>query len=760
MNRLSFERLRLRSDLWHDRGFVKLWAANGISQLGTQVTLLALPLTALYVLNASTLAVALLRSFAVLPFLLFSLPAGVWIDRVRRRPLMIVADFGRAIAIVSIPVAYWFGHLSMTQLYVVVAIHGLLSVVFDVSYLSFLPTLVGRPQLGEANAKLLGTQSLAQLIGPTLAGSLVAAFGAPVAVFADAVSFGVSGGFVSAIRGREPKPEPSHARARTELVEGLRYVFSQPYLRTLTIWFSVGNLFSSAIFALIVVYFVRDLHLGAASIGWVLAVINVGFIAGAFANRPLVERFGIGRMIAYPALLSPIALMTIPAAPAANPYPVLILGGVAGTFIALLREREPADAPAVDHAAPPARPDELGGAVHVLGHDPARVGARRSRRREHRAADDAVRRGRLLRPRGDPDRALADPEAPRPAGAAAGAGHLGRAARAGARGRGRRMSPRGGDLLRHRDFQKLWAGQTVSQLGSQVSQLALPLVAVLVLHVSAFYVALLGTVDLLPFLLFALPAGVWIDRIPRRPVLIVADTGRALALATVPIVAAFGNLTIWQLYAVGFVTGTFTVFFDVAYQSYLPSLVGRPHLVEGNAKLELSRSAAQIAGPGVGGVLVGAITAPYAVVVDSVSFAVSALFLGRIRKREPRPEPTAAPSMRARIDGGPALRARRPALARDHAVRLDVQLLHERRLRAVRRLRRQEPRAHAGRARPRLRAREPRLAARRRRRPPLERPARHRQHDRARRRSSAARRRCSSRSRRRASRFRSSSRPA
>jgi MFS family permease len=111
-------------------------------------------------------------------------------------------------------------------------------------------------------------------------------------------------------------------------------VFSQPYLRTLTIWFSVGNLFSSAIFALIVVYFVRDLHLGAASIGWVLAVINVGFIAGAFANRPLVERFGIGRMIAYPALLSPIALMTIPAAPTANPYPVLILGGVAGTFIA------------------------------------------------------------------------------------------------------------------------------------------------------------------------------------------------------------------------------------------------------------------------------------------------------------------------------------------------------------------------------------------------------------------------------------------
>ena len=214
------------------------------------------------------------------------------------------------------------------------------------------------------------------------------------------------------------------------------------------------------------------------------------------------------------------------------------------------------------------------------------------------------------------------------------------------------MSPRGGDLLRHRDFVKLWTGQTVSQLGSQVSQLALPLVAVLVLHASAFYVALLGAVDLLPFLLFALPAGVWIDRIPRRPVLIAADAGRAVVLASIPVVAAFGTLTIGQLYAVGFLTGTFTVFFDVAYQSYLPSLVGRSHLVEGNAKLELSRSAAQIAGPGLGGLLVGAITAPYAIVVDSVSFAVSALFLGRIRSREPRPEPTAAPSMRAELMEG------------------------------------------------------------------------------------------------------------
>jgi len=325
--------LRPQSALWRHRGFVKLWAANGVSQLGTQVTLLALPLAALYTLKAGTLEVALLRSFAVLPFLVFALPAGVWIDRVRKRPLMIAADLGRAAAMASIPVAYWLGHLSLVQLYVVAVVHGLLSVFFDVSYLSFLPTLVGREQLGEANGKLLGTQSVAQLAGPTLAGALVAAAGAPVALLADAVSFLFSGAFVTAIRNTETRPEPKDTRLRAELMEGLRYVFAQPYLRTLTVWFAVGNLFSSALFALLIVYLVRYLHLGAATIGWTMAVVNLGFIAGAFVNGRLVKRFGIGPMIAYSTLLSPLALLTIPGAPRANPLPVLVLGSVAGTFV-------------------------------------------------------------------------------------------------------------------------------------------------------------------------------------------------------------------------------------------------------------------------------------------------------------------------------------------------------------------------------------------------------------------------------------------
>ncbi len=191
---------------------MKLWRANGISQLGTQVSILALPLAALLILHASALGVSLLRAFAVLPFVVFSLPAGVWIDRVRRRPLMIVSDLGRALAMASIPIAYWLGDLSMLQLYVDAAVVGALSVTFDVSYLSFLPGLVERERLGEANSKLLGTQSVATLAGPTLAGALIGAFGAAVAVLADAVSFALSvNGRVRADRGLADSQAPNAA---------------------------------------------------------------------------------------------------------------------------------------------------------------------------------------------------------------------------------------------------------------------------------------------------------------------------------------------------------------------------------------------------------------------------------------------------------------------------------------------------------------------------------------------------------------------
>jgi MFS family permease len=193
-------------------------------------------------------------------------------------------------------------------------------------------------------------------------------------------------------------------------------------------------------------------------------------------------------------------------------------------------------------------------------------------------------------------------------------------------------------LLRHPDFARLWTAETVSQLGTQVSVLAIPFVAIEILRASTFEIALLNVVEFLPFLLIGLPAGVWVDRLRRRPVMIAGDVGRAAALATIPLAYLAGVLTVVQLYAVGFVVGILTVFFDIAYQSYLPSVVARDQLQEGNAKLEISRAGAQVVGPGLAGILIGVLRAPIAVALDALSFLGSALFLVLIRRPEPPPD--------------------------------------------------------------------------------------------------------------------------
>jgi MFS family permease len=209
-------------------------------------------------------------------------------------------------------------------------------------------------------------------------------------------------------------------------------------------------------------------------------------------------------------------------------------------------------------------------------------------------------------------------------------------------------------VLHQPDFRRLWLGQTVSHFGTQVGVLALPLAAILVLQAGAFEVALLGALEFLPFLLFTLIAGVWADRLPRRRILIVADIGRAAVIAIVPLAYATGWLQMWVLYAVAFAAGTLTVFFDIAYQSFLPSLLQRPQLPEGNSKLEISRSAAQVAGPGIGGFLVGVAGAPLALAVDALTFLGSVAFLFRIRTADLPSRPIGAPprSMRTEIAEG------------------------------------------------------------------------------------------------------------
>ena len=196
-------------------------------------------------------------------------------------------------------------------------------------------------------------------------------------------------------------------------------------------------------------------------------------------------------------------------------------------------------------------------------------------------------------------------------------------------------------LWRNPDFLKLWAGQTVSAFGDQVSLLALPLTAVLVLGATPAQMGFLGAAETAPYLLVGLFAGVWVDRLRRRPIMIVADLGRAALLGSIPVSAAFDLLRVEQLYAVGFLVGVLNVFFAAANQATLPSVVEREQLVEGNSKFALSRSLARIAGPGATGGLVQLVTAPVVIVLDALSFVVSALCVAFIRRPEPGPPASA-----------------------------------------------------------------------------------------------------------------------
>lgn len=326
---------RPRGPLWHNRDFLRLWSAQTISQAGSQVTNLALPLAAIFTVHASTFQVAALNVVDVLPFALFSLPAGVWVDRLRCRPLMIGADWGRALALGSIPAAYAAGGLTLAQLYVVGFVAGTLTVFFDVSYQTILPSLVQRPELGDANSKLETTNSGAQLAGPGIAGVLVGAITAPYAIAVDALSFAGSALFLGSIRHVEEAVSTIRRRMRTEIAEGLRYVVGNPILRAMMIFVAAQNFFSILMFSIFLVFAVRDLHLHAATIGLIITIANVGTLAGALTATRVARRFGVGPTIVGLAAVSGVGNILIPFARAGYAIPFILVARVVYAYCAV-----------------------------------------------------------------------------------------------------------------------------------------------------------------------------------------------------------------------------------------------------------------------------------------------------------------------------------------------------------------------------------------------------------------------------------------
>jgi predicted MFS family arabinose efflux permease len=289
---------QLHGKLIGQPGFRRLWFGQTVSEFGSQITTLALPLAAVLVLHASTFQVGLLTTTGFAGFLLIGLPVGAWVDRVRRKPVMIAADVARTLVLASIPVAYGLGVLTLAQLYVVTFIHGVATVFFDVAYMSLLPGLVGRQHVAEANAKLQATVSVAQVSGPSAAGFLIGLLSAPVAFLADAASFVVSVLSLLIIRDREPAPERAQRRSlRAEMAEGLRLVLTHPILRMIAGCTATANLFSSAVMAISVVFLVRQVHLGAGTIGVLTSLGAIGGVAGALSCGILRRWIGSARLI-------------------------------------------------------------------------------------------------------------------------------------------------------------------------------------------------------------------------------------------------------------------------------------------------------------------------------------------------------------------------------------------------------------------------------------------------------------------------------
>lgn len=290
---------RAGSSLWRQRDFLLLWSGQTVSEMGSAVTQIALPLFAVVVLKASTFQVGLLTAATSAAFAVIALPAGALVDRRPKRSVMIVCDLLRLVIIGSIPVAAALGTLTMTQLYVVAVATGVCTVFFDVSYQSYVPSLVRAEDLMDANGKLGATGAFAQLGGPSLGGGLVAAFGAAGAMTADAISYAVSVVSIFGIRRREEPPPPRRAdeTLRSQIAEGLRFVTRHRILRRVVACTGTANLFSGMTSALAMVFLVRVLHVRPALTGLIMAGSAIGAIAGGvFAGR-LAKKIGSARVI-------------------------------------------------------------------------------------------------------------------------------------------------------------------------------------------------------------------------------------------------------------------------------------------------------------------------------------------------------------------------------------------------------------------------------------------------------------------------------
>jgi MFS family permease len=319
--------LGARESLWRNGDFLKLWGGETLSQVGSQVTMIALPLTAILVLDAGPVEVGLLATAGYAPILVVSLFAGSWLDRHRRRPAMIAAHAGRAVLLALVPLLYVLDLLAMAPLLAIAFAVGALTAFFDIAYITYVPQLVTRDQLVDANAKLESTYTIAEVGGPGIGGVLVQTLTAPVAILADVVTYVLAG--ILGARIKHVETPPAGPTSRVAIKDGILATLRHPVLRPVVLQSAAFNLFVPAIITLFLLYGVRELGLPAGVLGLILATGAVGGLAGTIVARRIALRLGVGPTMVWSMLLSGVALVAIPAASGPT---VLVIGLVLHGF--------------------------------------------------------------------------------------------------------------------------------------------------------------------------------------------------------------------------------------------------------------------------------------------------------------------------------------------------------------------------------------------------------------------------------------------
>lgn len=301
-----------RGGLRTNRDFRLLWIGETTNRVGINITAVAMPLVATVTLKESVFSVSLLAAAPWLPWLLIGLPAGAWVDRMRRRPIMQICNLVPLVLLASVPIAGWLGILTLTQLLFVALINGFAAVFFGISYKVYVPSVVEPEDLQEANAKLQGSESVAQVAGLGGGGLLAQVFGATSGLLVNSATFLVSAVCLSGIRKKEPIPEKPTERPALiqDIKEGLRFAFKDPYLRVLTLYGTATNLLLTAEAAILPVFILRGLGVPQGATGWLLASSSIGGILGAANAKRLIARFGSARGLLVATIFSaPFALL-------------------------------------------------------------------------------------------------------------------------------------------------------------------------------------------------------------------------------------------------------------------------------------------------------------------------------------------------------------------------------------------------------------------------------------------------------------------